>query len=101
MSPGVVGAVLLLGAGTMALRLAGPTLVGDRTPPTWLRPAAVGAVAGMIVLGTVDGGGQVVADARVVGVAVAVTALVLRLPMAAVIGLAVLATAAVRAAGWG
>lgn len=101
MSGGVLAAVLLLGAGTLALRLAGPALVGERTPPAWLGPAAVGAVAGMIVLGTVDGGGQLVADARVIGIAVAITAMALRLPMAAVIGLAVLATALVRAAGWG
>lgn len=97
----VLPAVLLLAAGTMALRLAGPALIGDREVPTWLRPAAVGAIAGMIVLGTLDGGGQLALDARVAGVGAALVALALRLPLAGVILPAVAVTALVRLAGWG
>lgn len=97
----VLPAVLLLAAGTMALRLAGPALIGDRAVPTWLRPAAVGAIAGMIVLGTLDGGGQLALDARVAGVGAALVALALRLPLAGVILAAVAVTALVRLAGWG
>lgn len=97
----VLPAVLLLAAGTMALRLAGPALIGDREVPTWLRPAAVGAIAGMIVLGTVDGGGQLALDARVAGIGAAVLAVALRAPLAGVILAGVGVTALVRAAGWG
>lgn len=96
----VLPAVLLLAAGTMALRLAGPALIGDRETPSWLRPAAVGAIAGMIVLGTLDGGGQLALDARLLGVGAALVALLLRLPLAGVIALAVVVTAAGRLAGW-
>jgi hypothetical protein len=89
-------ALAVLAVGTLALRLAGPAVLRGAEPPAWLRLAAIGAVAGMVVLGAAGGGGGIVVDARLVGLAVAVAALLARLPFAAVIGLAVAATALVR-----
>jgi hypothetical protein len=92
-------AIIVLAAGTLALRLAGPILIRDREPPTWLRPAAVAAIVGMITIGAVDGGGHLVADARLLGVAAAAIALAIRLPLAVVMVVAVLVTAGTRLLG--
>jgi uncharacterized membrane protein len=94
--------IVALALGTMAIKAAGPVALGGREPPP--RAAAVIALvapallAALVVYETVvseDGG--VALDARLVGVAAAALALVLRLPLLAVVGLAAVATAATRA----
>jgi len=94
--------IVALALGTMAIKAVGPVALGGREPPP--RAAAVIALvapallAALVVYETVvseDGGVEL--DARLVGVAAAALALVLRLPLLAVVGLAALATAVTRA----
>jgi uncharacterized membrane protein len=95
-------AIILLTVGTVAIKAVGPVALGGREPPP--RAAAVIALvapallAALVVYETfVSEDGGVELDARVVGVAAAALALVLRLPLLAVVGLAAVATAVIRA----
>jgi branched-subunit amino acid transport protein len=92
--------VVLTGAATVALKAAGPVLLGARR-----LPRAVGAVvallapallAALIVVQTFSAGQQVVLDARAAGLAVAAIALALRAPTLLVVVLAAATAAAVR-----
>lgn len=93
--------VAAVGAGTVALKGAGPVLFGDRPLPPLARHALVllgpALLAGLVVVSVFDGGRRLVVDARLVGVAVAVLALRLRAPALAVVVLAAASTAVVRA----
>ena len=95
--------LLVLAAGTYALKAAGPLVLGDRRLPTRVQvlvdllPAAL--LASLAVVSTVADGRAVVFDARVVGMLVAGFALWRRAPFVVVIVLASAATAAVRALG--
>ena len=95
--------LLVLAAGTYALKAAGPLVLGDRRLPTRVQvlvdllPAAL--LASLAVVSTVAAGRAVVFDARVVGMLVAGLALWRRAPFVVVIVLASAATAAVRALG--
>ena len=63
-----------------------------------LMPPAL--LAALVTVQTVSDGDRLVVDARVAAVAVGAVALVLRLPFLAVIVLAALTAAGLRAAGW-
>lgn len=95
--------LLVLAAGTYALKAAGPLVLGDRRLPTRVQvlvdllPAAL--LASLAVVSTVADGRAVVFDARAVGMLVAGVALWRRAPFVVVIVLASAATAAVRAFG--
>jgi Branched-chain amino acid transport protein (AzlD) len=64
-----------------------------------LLPASL--LAALVVVQTFSSGARLTVDARVVGLAVAAIALVLRAPFLLVVVLAALTAALVRAAGWG
>jgi branched-subunit amino acid transport protein len=99
MSATAVAAVSLAVA-TFAIKAAGPVLLGGRQLPGWLNramavlPAAL--LSALVVSETFDGGGGVVLDARVAGLAVAAGATWLGAPMVTAVILAALATALVR-----
>lgn len=93
--------VAVVGAGTMAMKGAGPVLLGGRTLPprvmavvSLLAPAVLAA---LIVTNTVGGDHRYVLDARLAGVAAAAIALRLRAPLLVVVILAAAVTAAIRA----
>jgi len=93
--------VAVLCAGTAIMRVAGPVTFGGRSL-SGRGAAVVGLVApallgALVVYETVSTGGQgIELDARLVGLAAAALALVMRLPMIAVVLVAAVATAAVR-----
>lgn len=90
--------VLAVGAGTMAIKAAGPVLLGSRPLPAavqrvvaLLAPALLAALVATAALGS---GQQLVLDARLIGVGAAAIALALRAPVLLVVVIAA-ATAAV------
>lgn len=93
--------VVLLGAGTYALKAAGPLVLGNRVLPVWLTrisalaPAAL--LAGLVAVSTFAEDGALVADARIAGLGTAAVALRLRAPFLVVVVAAAAATALVRA----
>ena len=89
-------------AGTALLKASGPLALGSRTPSqralAVIALVAPAVLAGLITYQTLtpgDPGLQL--DARLVGLATAAAGLALRLPMLAVVALATVATALVRA----
>ena len=92
-----------LGLGTYVLKAAGPLLLGGRRLPAPVErisqqvPAAL--LASLVVVSTVAGERQLVADARLAGVLAAAVALRLRAPFVVVVAVAVAATGVVRALG--
>lgn len=102
MTPTTTVAVLAaLAVGTYALKAAGPLTLGARSLPGWLDrltdilPSAL--FAALVVVSTVTHEGELVADARIAGLAAAAIALERRAPLAVVILASVAATALVRA----
>jgi branched-subunit amino acid transport protein len=96
-------AVVVVGAGTIALKGLGPALLGTRGLPervadltVLLAPTLLGALVVTQTLGGPDG---LEVDARVVGVCAAGVALALRAPLIVVVVLAAVVTAATRALG--
>ena len=93
--------ILLLAAGAYGLKLLGAVLVGQRTMPAVLErtllliPAAL--LAGLITKDTFTTGQDIVIDARLAGVSVAIFATWRKMPLAVVIVLGVGTTAALRA----
>jgi branched-subunit amino acid transport protein len=94
-------AVVLVGAATMALKAAGPVVLGGRELPTRVRSVvgllAPALLAALVVTQTFGSGRHIVVDARVAGVASAAVALRLRAPILAAVVLAAGVTAALRA----
>ena len=95
--------VILIGLATMAMKSAGPVLLGGRPLPQPLTrvvslagPALLGA---LVAINTFGSGQALTLDARVVGVAAAAIALWRRAPLLLVVAMAAAATAAVRALG--
>jgi branched-subunit amino acid transport protein len=92
--------VLLVGAFTMALKAAGPVLVGGRALPARLEDAfallAPSLLAALVVTQAVAEDGELVFDERLVGVGVAAVAIRLRAPLIVVMIVAAVATALVR-----
>lgn len=93
-------AVLVTGVGCYLLKLAGlsvPSAVLER--PVMQRVAdllPVGLLSGLIAVHVLSTGAELVVDARLVGLAVAVVALLLRAPFIVVVFVAALSAALVR-----
>ena len=94
-------AVVLLGAVTVALKAAGPVLLGGRELPARVRVLvgllAPALLAALVVTNTLASGRHVVVDARLAGVAAAAVSLRLRAPVLVAVAVAAAVTAAVRA----
>jgi hypothetical protein len=93
--------VALVGAGTVAIKAAGPVLLGGRPLPTrlagvidLLAPALFGA---LIAVQTFGDGQSLTVDERVIGVAVAGLAIWRRAPLIIVVVLAAAGTGIARA----
>lgn len=92
--------LIVMTAGTFALKAAGPLVLGDRPLPVRLQqvvdllPAAL--LAALAIVSTVGDGRSIVLDARLVGLVVAGLALWRRLPFVVVIIVASAATALAR-----
>jgi branched-subunit amino acid transport protein len=95
--------ILLLAAGTYALKAAGPVLLGGRTlPATVVRPLALlppALLAALVAVQTLGDGGSLTFDARAAGAGVAVLAVWRRLPFVVVVLAAAAAAALARALG--
>ena len=93
--------VVLVGAATVAIKAVGPVLLGGRELPSRLGGVvellAPAVLAALVLTQLVGGDRELVLDERLVGLAAAGVALVLRAPILIVIGVAALATALVRA----
>jgi branched-subunit amino acid transport protein len=95
--------VLLVGAATVALKAAGPVLLGGRPLPAralgvveLLAPAVLAALVAVSIFG---GDRELVVDARVLGLGAAVAAIAARAPIIVVVVAAALATALGRGFG--
>ena len=92
--------MLVVGASTIALKGAGPVLLGGRRlPPAVAGPLALLApslLAALVVTQTFADGRRLVLDARAAGVAAAAVAIALRAPLLVVVVVAAVATALVR-----
>jgi branched-subunit amino acid transport protein len=93
--------ILAVALASMTIRAFGPILVGGRELPqsakaviALLAPALLTA---LVVTQTFGEDGRLVLDEKAIGVAIAVVALALRAPVLLAVGLAVVATALVRA----
>ena len=95
--------VLAIGAGTMAIKAAGPVLLGGRTLPARLREIvpllAPALLAALVATATLGDGQRLVLDARIVGLGVAAIAIALRAPVLLVVLLAAVAAGLARLAG--
>lgn len=92
--------VAAVGVATVALKAAGPVLLGGRELPprvgdvvALLAPALLAALVAVQILG---GERELVLDARIAGLAAAVVALLLRAPILVVVAAAAVATAFAR-----
>jgi branched chain amino acid efflux pump len=93
--------VLVVGLATMAVKAAGPLLVGTRTLPPRLQTAlehlAPALLAALVVTQAVGGdNGGFAIDARLAGLAAGAVALILRAPLLVVITAAAVTAALVR-----
>jgi branched-subunit amino acid transport protein len=92
--------VLLVGAGTLLLKAAGPVLLGGRTlPPSlggMLDLIAPSVLAALVVTQLVGGDRELVLDERLAGIAAAGIALALRAPILVVVAVAAVMTALLR-----
>jgi branched-subunit amino acid transport protein len=93
--------VIVTGVGTLALKAAGPVILGGRALPgrlsgvvTLVGPALLAA---LVAIGTFAQGQRLVVDARVLGVAAAAVAIRFRAPVLVVVILAAAVTAGARA----
>jgi Branched-chain amino acid transport protein (AzlD) len=91
----------LVGAATVALKAAGPVLLGSRELPARVRVLAgllaPALLAALVVTNTVASGRHIVVDARLAGVAAATILLRLRAPILVAVAVAAAVTAAIRA----
>ncbi|HSC92923.1 MAG TPA: AzlD domain-containing protein [Gaiellaceae bacterium] len=94
-------AVVVVGAGTIALKAAGPVLLGGATLPARLgglvEALAPAVLAALVVTQAVAGDRELILDERLVGLAAAAVAVWLRAPILVTVALAALVTAALRA----
>lgn len=95
--------VIGVGLGTMAIKAAGPVLLGGRALPPRIGAVvallAPALLAALVVSASVSSGSQLVADARLIGVGAAAVALALRAPILIVVLVAAAAAALARV--WG
>ena len=93
-------AVLLVGGATVLLKAMGPVFLGGRPIPAQLSGVvpllAPALLAALVVTQVVGGDREIVADARLFGLAAAGVALLLRAPLLAVVAVAALVTAGAR-----
>ena len=87
----------LVGAATVAIKAVGPVLLGGRELPPRLGGVVELLAPAVLAALLVGGDRELVLDERLVGLAAAGVALLLRAPILVVIGVAALATALVRA----
>ncbi len=92
--------VVVVAAATVAFKATGPVLLGGRTlPPAIADVVALLApvlLAALVVTQTVGGDGELVFDARLVGVGAGAVAIAVRAPLPAVVVVAAAATALTR-----
>jgi branched-subunit amino acid transport protein len=92
--------VLLVGAGTVLLKAAGPVLLGGRTlPPSlggMLDLIAPAVLAALVVTQLVGGDRELILDERLAGITAAGVALALRAPILVVVAVAAVTTALLR-----
>ncbi len=92
--------VLVVGAVTVALKAAGPVLLGGRElPPAVLRVVVLLApalLAALVAVGLVGGDRELLLDERLAGLGAAVLALLVRAPILVVVIAAAVATALAR-----
>lgn len=92
--------VLVVGAVTVALKAAGPVLLGGRElPPPVLRVVVLLApalLAALVAVGLVGGDRELLLDERLAGLGAAVLALLVRAPILVVVIAAAVATALAR-----
>lgn len=95
--------VLAVALGTIAIKAAGPVLLGGRPlPPTVARVVALLApalLAALVATTAVGSGQEVELDARAAGLAVAAVAIALRAPVLLVVVLAAAVAALIRLIG--
>lgn len=95
--------VLAVATGTIAIKAAGPVLLGGRPLPERMRVVvallAPALLAALVATNTVASDQRLVLDARLVGVAVAAVAIALRAPVLVVVILAAASAALARLAG--
>jgi hypothetical protein len=93
--------VVGLSSATIAIKAAGPMLLGGRPLPTRLTGvvalAGPALLAALVAIDTFGGDRSLTIDARVIGVGVAAVAIALRAPVLVVVVAAAAATALVRA----
>jgi branched-subunit amino acid transport protein len=97
--------VLAVGVGTIAIKAAGPVLMGGRPLPDRLQ-AVVGLLApallaALVATNTLGADQRLVIDARLLGVALAAGAIALRAPVLFVVIVAAAAAAVARLVGLG
>lgn len=95
--------VLAVGVGTIAIKAAGPVLLGGRPLPqrvqrvvAMLAPALLAALVATAALAS---GQQLVLDARVIGLGAAAVTLLMRAPILVVVVIAAVAASVARLAG--
>ena len=95
--------VLGVGLGTILIKAAGPILLGGRPLPARIQGVvallAPALLAALVATAAVGSGQQIVADARIVGLAAAALALILRAPVLVVVFVAAAAAAVARLLG--
>jgi hypothetical protein len=100
---GIWMVVAAIGIGTMAIKAAGPVLLGDRPLSPSVRSVvallAPPLLAALVATATFGVGQELSLDARVIGVAVAAVALAVRAPILLVVILAAAAAAVARMLG--
>ena len=93
--------IVLVGAATVCLKAVGPVLLGGRELPHTLSAVlfllAPALLAALVVTQTLGGDREIVLDERLLGIAAAAMAIMLRLPLLAVVIVAAAVTAGVRA----
>ena len=93
--------VAVTGVATLALKAAGPVLLGGRPLPTRVTDVvsllAPALLAALVAIGTFANGRTLTVDARVLGVGAAAVAIRLRAPLLVSVVLAAVVTAVARA----
>ena len=93
--------VALVGAGTVAIKAAGPVLLGGRALPERLHALIVllapALLAALVAINTLSGDRRLVVDARLLGVAAGAVAVWRRAPVLLVVVVAAAVTALARA----
>ena len=97
--------VLAVGLGTMAIKAAGPVLLGDRPLPSSVQRVvallAPALLAALVATAAFADGRQLSMDPRAAGLAVAAIAIALRAPVLLVVVLAAATAAVIRLLGGG